>query len=550
MAKKKISQKWLKIIQSLPDYDPLIGADDFWFDEDEAQASIDFFAEFITHTKGGMAGKPYILEPHEEALTANIFGWKDNNGNRRYREVLYYVPRKNSKTTWAAGTSLQVLFTDGEPGAECYCAAADREQASLLYQQVEQMIHNCPLLEEKVIMYATTKTTRYCEENSFFKAISAEANTKHGFNSHLVIVDELHAQPNGELTDVLETSMGSRTQPLLIYITTSDYERPGSVCNMKHDYAKRVQGDPSIDPRFLPAIWEASVENDWQDPEVWKKANPNLGKSVSMDYFERMCKKAVEIPSFENTFKRLHLNIRTEQDVRWIPVAKWDACLAEDGYTPEDMLNRKCYMGIDISSKVDLSSLALFFPGESDFKHRILCYNWMPRDNALLKERETKVPYTLWARNPRYPHQLTLTDGDVIDQEVVRNKIHELATQYEVLAIGFDPWNAAQLGGELLRDGLPVFEYRQTFASMSPPTRELEEMILTRKLEQDGSPILRAAISNIAAELDGNDNVKLNKKKSTGRIDPIVASINAIGLWLSAELEEESIYNERGLICL
>jgi len=507
------------IIQMLPGYDPTKGADEFWFDYDAANRAIGFFVDCTTHVKGALAGTPYVLEPHEVAITANIFGWKNKEGHRRYREVFYFVPRKNSKTTWAAGLALKVFFDDGEQGAECYCAAADKDQATLLFDQTAAMVRYYEDLDSNVKIYQATKCIRRDATNSIFRSISADAATKHGFNSHLVLVDELHAQPNRDLVDVLCTSTGSRKQPLIVFITTSDFERP-SICNEKHDYARKVRDGLLDDATFLPAIYEALLEDDWKAPETWYKANPNLGKSISLEYIEKECKRAQEVPSYENTFKRLHLNIRTEQDVRWLQMDKWAKC---GGELP-DLKGRECYGGLDLSSTTDISSLCLAFP-EEDGSYSLLSYNWIPGDNAHKRERTDRVPYLTWEKQGH----MTLTDGNVIDYDVIRRDINDLNEIYNIKTICIDRWNSTQLTTQLSGDGLDVMAFGQGFASMSAPTKELEKIVLGEQLRHGDNPVLRWSASNVTVEEDAAGNLKPSKKKSTERIDPIVATIMALG---------------------
>ena len=510
------------IIQLLPGYDPLRDAEGYWFDYQAAQDAIDFYPDCITHIKGKMAGKPYVLEPHEQALVANIFGWKNADNMRRYKEIMYFVPRKNSKTTWAAGFALQVLFTDHEAGAECYCAAADRDQATLLFSQAAAMVRNKPFFDNRVEIFATSKTIRYSSENSYFRAISSEAASKHGYNSHLVIIDELHAQLNRELTDVLNTSTGSRTEPLVVYITTSDFERP-SICNEKHEYAIKVRDGNINDPAFLPAIYEAQREDDWTSPDVWYKANPNLGKSISLEYIQRECKRAQETPTFENTFKRLHLNIRTEQDVRWLQMLAWDEC--DRLIDPKALEGHECYGGLDLASTNDLASFTLSFPNEVN-GYDILTWSWCPEDKARERDRKTNIPYLTWAKEGF----LYLTPGNVIDYEYIRNHILEIWKLYDIKSIGYDRWGADWIVNQLGNEGLDIMEYGQGFASMSAPTKELEKIVSGKQLGHGKNPVMRWAASNVTVEEDAAGNLKPNKAKSCEKIDPIVSLIVSIGV--------------------
>ena len=314
---------WDDVIGLVPGYDPQATAGDCWFDEEAADKVVGFFADCLVHVKGEFAGRPFLLEPWQQAIVANLFGWKRPDGTRRYREAFIFVPRKNGKSILAAGICIYMLFCDGEWGAEIYCAAAERDQAALVFDVAKQMVNHEPVLRDACRIY--TKAITIESMGSTFKAISADASTKHGYNAHCAVIDELHAQKNRELVDVLITSTGARRQPLIVHITTSDFERP-SICNEKHDYASKVRDGIIEDRAFLPVIYEAGRDDDWTNPEVWAAVNPNYGVSISKEYLAHECQRAQEAPTYENTFKRLHLNIRTEQDVRWISMERWERC--------------------------------------------------------------------------------------------------------------------------------------------------------------------------------------------------------------------------------
>ncbi|MCP4569993.1 MAG: terminase large subunit [FCB group bacterium] len=523
-----------EVIKCIPGYDPYRNADGYTFDTTKALMAVNFFWRAVRHIKGNMADKPYELQLHEQAIMANLFGWVDAEGYRRYRECLYYVPRKNSKTTWAAGVALFVTFFDNEQGAECYCAASDRDQATLLYGQAEAMVHKCQTLDDRCQIYKTSKTISFPSTNSFFKAISAEAASKHGYNSHLILVDELHAQPNRELVDVLLTSTGSRKQPLVVCITTADYSRE-SICNEKYDYACGVRDARVDDPTFLPVIYEASIEDDWTDEAVWAKANPNLGKSVSLEYIRKECAKAKEIASYENTFKRLHLNVRTQQDVRWLPMDKWLACGAQ--YDEASLLGAECYAGLDLASVADVTAFVMVFP-QDDGTYKVLPKFWVPEENAHIRERRDKVPYTAWAKQGF----LTLTPGRRADYEIVEHDILELGKKFNIRQVMADRWAFEPLRQLLIKAGMPedsIVEFGQTYASMSSPTKETERLILGRELLHNNNPALNWMAGNVTVQTDHAENLRPDKKKSTEKIDGIVALIMALGGAMIAQKQPE-----------
>lgn len=524
----------------IPGYDPFATAGDCKFDHGRAADAICFFHEVLTHVEGELAKKPFFLEPWEQAIVANTFGWVRPDGTRRYREVFVFVPRKNGKTALCAGIINYVLFCDDEPGAQIYCAAAERDQASLVYNQSKGMIENEPEMMKRVQIYKAMRSIVRHDNGSVFKVLTADADTKHGFNTHLAIVDELHTQPNADLFDVLLTSTGARRQPIVISITTSDFDRP-SLCNQKHEYASKVRDGIISDQYFLPVIYEAAKTDDWHSEETWHKANPNLGVSLSLDYMRAMHQKAVNEPTFENTFKRLHLNMRTEQDVRWVPMDCWDAC--GESFDPAMLEGKVCYAGLDLSSTTDLTTLELYFPET----HHVLCFFWIPSDRAHQRERRDRVPYVTWA-NQGF---IEMTPGDIVDYAYVRRRLNEIGKKYQVRKIGYDPYNATQVALQLLHeDGLPMVEFRQGFISMNEPCKNVEALVIAKRLRHGGNPVLRWNASNVVARTDAAGNIKIDKAHSHEKVDGMVGLAMAVGLAIVDHENHGSVYDQRGILSL
>lgn len=513
----------------------------YWFDEEESEKVISFFAECLTHVKGELAHKPFELGNWEKAILANLFGWKRKDGTRRYREAFIYVPRKNGKTTLVAGIVLYTLFCDNEPGAEIYSAAAERDQARLVFDQAKGMVLQEPELAKRCKIYQTSIVIE--STSSSYKAISAEANTKHGYNTHLAIIDELHAQPNRELVDVLATSTGARRQPLIVHITTADFERE-SICNEKLDYARKVRDGLIEDPSFLPVIYEATPEDDWTDPAIWEKANPNLGVSVSREYLERECQRAKDQPAYENTFKRLHLNIKTEQETRWLSMEKWNAC--GHMYGEDALAGLPCWAGLDLASRTDLTAFVLVF--HDDTKYKVVPYFWIPKDKAHEREKRDRVPYLTWARQGH----IYLTEGNTTDYRFIRQKINELSKVFKIQDIGFDPWNAQHLCTELMEeDGFQMVEFRQGTVSMNEPCKEFERLMLCGDLWHNNNPVLNWMASNVSVKSDPSGNIRPVKpeEKGAARIDGIVAAVMGLGRALFSDASD-SVYESRGLLTL
>lgn len=532
------------ILKLIPGYDPFATAESGqYFDYAAANRAIDFIQECLTHIEGALAGKPFILQPWQKSIVANLFGWKRADGTRRYREVFIFVARKNGKSPLASAIALYVLFCDNEKGQQNFCAAAEREQAALVFRWAKGMIENEEELKKRCKIYGGLgqRSITIEQDGSFLKVLSADADSKHGGTPHLTIIDELHAQPNRNLVDVLSTGMASknRRQPMMIYITTSDFDRP-SICNEKHDYASKVRDNVLKDSAFLPVIYEATIDDDWKIEATWKKANPNYGVSVDEKYMARECQRAQEEPTYENTFKRLHLNIRTEQDVRWLQLEHWDEC-GKEKFTPEDLSGQPCYGGLDLASTVDIAALILFFPESK----RVLPFFWVPGDNAKKREERDRVPYQTWARQGL----IELTAGNVLDYEYIRNRLRAIKQQFNILGIGYDPWNAKQFAQQLQDvDGFVMHEIRQGDATMNEPCKAIERMVVSNELRHGGNPVLRWMASNVTVAVSPTGNIKMDKAKSTEKIDGMVALADAVCVSLTGQ--GASVYESRGILVI
>lgn len=474
----------------------------------------------LTHTKGPFAQQPFNLRPWQEHKIIRPLFKQRKDGLRQYRTCLLMLPRKNGKSEIAAALAVYFLLFDGEIGAEVYSAAADKDQAALVFNVAAQMIRNDPELDAVCEIIDSQKRIVHRSSGSFYRAISAEAYSKHGFNASVVIYDELHAAPNRELWDVLSTSQGARSQPLMIAITTAGYDRHSILWEL-YAHAKKVQENPKIDETFLPILYEAPIGSDWTDERVWHAANPALGDFRSIEEMRTMAARAQSIPAQENTFRRLYLNQWTEQAARWIGMETWDACKTSIDWA--SLRRRKCFVGMDLSSTKDLTALVAVFPDDDGFD--VLPAFFVPKENIRERANRDRVPYDQWEREG----YLTATPGNVVDYEAVRAKLHEWDDLFDVQEVAFDPWNATDLVTRLQeQDGFTCVPIRQGFASLSAPTKALEKAIMSKQLRHDGHPVLRWNVSNVAVDSDPAGNLKISKKVSTERIDGVAALINAI----------------------
>lgn len=489
----------------------------FHFSDKKARRAIRFAERHIQHVKGEFAGQSWQLEKWQRKLIRRIFGWLTSENIRVVREVYIEIPRKNGKSFLGAFFALYLLFADREAGAEVVSAAADREQAALVYDVAKQIVQNDTLLNAKARSYK--RGMAVLESASSYTVLSADAYTKHGKNLSGIIVDEVHAQPDRELIDVLVTSTSARLQPLTVYLTTAGHDRE-SICFEKHEYASQILDRTFQDFRFYPVIFAADPGDDWKDEKTWAKANPNLGVSKRLEYMRAECAKAEKQPGYENTFKRLELNIWTEQDVRWMPMDEWDKCAA----LPLDiksLLGKKCYAGLDLSSKEDLTALSLVFPepGGIGCDFSVLSFFFLPAESI--------------ARNPRYKffkahNHFIETPGNILDQRFVKKFLLKLRERYDIQEIAYDKWNADQLSLNLQDEDFEVFPFGQGFGSMSPPTKELMNLVLKRQIKVGANKILRWNASNATVKMDDAGNIKLVKKKGMQKIDGMVALVMAL----------------------
>lgn len=554
MADATINLDLQRLIRLLPGYDPFRDAGDCVFDEAAARLVIEFIEECCTFTQGEKAGEPFLLEDWQKAFVANLFGWKRPDGTRRYRKALLYIARGNGKSELAAAINCVILYLDDEPGAQIYSAAAKRDQTRFVFDPTCKMIRACPEMAERAEIY---KGAIVVGDKSY-KTISREATTEHGGNTHFADVDELHAQPDRDLVDVLQTSMVKRRQPLLLYMTTADFERP-SICNEIHDYASKVRDGIIPDGEFLPAIFEAGRDDDWTDPETWRKANPNMGVSITEEALASLCRDAQQRPSFENTFKRLHLDLRTEQASRWLPMEKWDACtevtepVAWRKQALEALRGKTCTGALDLGSTSDLTAFVLLFEHPTKKGgYLALPFFWVPMASARRREERDRVPYLQWIKQGF----ITPTEGvfeEVTDFAFVRRDINDLASRYSLPKspdtgrpeVALDRlFQGDQMASDLTADGFDVVAFGQGFLSMAAPSKKLEELVVAGLLEHGANPVLRWMASNAAADEDAAGNIKPSKKSSSEKIDGIVALLMALGRAMAYRSAGGSFYEE------
>jgi phage terminase large subunit-like protein len=511
--------------------------DGCYFDPDAGERVGTFFSKFLRHSKGQWAGKAFELQPWQrDQVIRPLFGWKRPDGTRRYRRAYIEIPKKNGKSTLSAGISLYLLVADNEPGAEVYNAACDREQASIVFREAANMVRASAELSTRLDVVDSTKRIVFHAQAAVLKALSADVPTKEGLNWHGLIFDELHAQKTRHLWDTLYYGGASRRQPLLVSITTAGFDRD-SICWEQHEYAQGLlDGTIGEDWSFFPFIAAAAEADDWKVEATWRKANPSYGVTIKPDEMAEAARDAQASPAKENSFKRYRLDQWTEQETRWHPVERWDAC-----DQPSPLLDgRECFAAIDLASTTDLAALVLGFPDgswpEPDALD-LLLFCWATEHHCRERERLNRPRLDAWIRSGLIDE----VPGFVVDYDRIREKLKSLREVYNVRKVALDRWNAAQLATQLEAEGFEVCFMGQGFASMSGPTKEYEKLLLGGKLRHGGNQVLRWMFRNLAVEMDAAGNLKPSKKHAREKIDGQVAAIMTVGLAMVEPLGVPSI---------
>jgi phage terminase large subunit-like protein len=493
------------------------------FSPEHARFAIGFFVRYLRHSKGEWAGRPVVLEPWQEFAVGSVFGWFNKDGTRRYRTAYEEVGRKNGKSLVAAGVGIYGLVADGEPGAEVYAAATARHQARIIFDEAQRMVRSSPDLAKRVGVFRLNLSVD--NTASKFEPLSADDRTLDGLNPHLILVDELHKHRTRAVLDVLDTAVGSRRQALLWIITTAGDDDPESVYAQERAYAAQVLEGTVANDSYFAVIYTLDKADDWKDAKAWVKANPNLGVSVKLHDLKRQALKAERSPAAAVAFKRLRLNIRTSDSTRAIDMDAWRRN-SEGPFDPATLAGRRFFGALDLSSRIDLSAWVKLFPPEgNETRWRVVPRFWMPSDTVAEKSDRDRVQYQRWIDDGL----IEVTEGNVIDHNEIEAAVLEDCRQFEAISVAYDPWNAAQLASSLAGAGAPMFEFIQGLRSFTAPTKELDAMLLSEKLDHGDNPVLEWMASNLHVQTDKNDNRMPTKKRSIGRIDGMVALIMCIG---------------------
>lgn len=544
-----------------------------YFDAKVADSKVEFIEKSCRHMEGELAGQHIKLERWEREIVRGVFGWlRESDGLRLFREVYIEIPKKNGKSTFGSCLALCILYTDGEPGAQISSAAAETEQAGIIFNLAKFMV------EEESELKEVSETFRrsIIYKNSRYVVLSADAETKEGKNSHAVLFDELHVQPNRNLYDSLKTGMAARRQPLMIMFTTAGFDR-NSICWEKHQRALASMDFPDSDPSFLGVIFAADPEDDWTSQKIWRKANPNLGVSVKLDFLAAECAEAQRVPAYENTFKRLHLNLWTEQETRWMPVALWDKCGEQARASIADFKGRRCFGGLDLSSTDDMTSLALVFPPEKPFifdltnlkaedlrefrdAFDVLMFYWIPEENLEKRVKRDHVPYDGW--RDRF---LEATPGNIIDYRYIVAALDKCREEYDLAHVTCDPWGHRYISNELADNHgftldkdeaenyhKPLFSLcKGSYDYWTPLLNAVVVLVKQNLIAHGNNPILRWNVSNFAVK-EGSFGgfIPAEKKKQREKIDGFISFCMALDLAIKNPVGVGSIYESRGILAV
>lgn len=526
--KKEIPDFWKEPIAG---FDPWHGVGkEYYFDVEVAENVIDFIETHCKHSKGQFYGQPFKLEKWEKQYFGHLFGWKrKKSGKRRFRNTFLFIPRKNGKTQIAAALLLILVKYDGELGADVYCCAACKEQASIVYDAAKSMVLMDDELGEGIKIWKSTRSMEYTDEAGrpagMCKVLASDGDLMLGMNPHAFVIDEVLAQKKFDIMENLESGVGTRQQPLGIYLSTAadDGYNP---CNLKIDYARQVRDGVVDDMTFFPVIYELAQDADWHDEENWKKVNPNLGVTITLDFLRSEYVKALRNKADEIKFKRRYLNMSIASIDSWLSMEKWNNCRHD--VKMEDLLGQRCYATLDLSSTTDISALMFYFPDLA------ACFGLYYCPETAFKN---KIEYGVMFKD-----ELRIIPGSVINYEIIRADLKAMQKIYKIEKVGFDPWNAKEFSNILEKDGFEMVQIGQSAKDLTDPIRQLESQIISGNLCHFGSKVLKWMAGNCFLWTDTNGKaakvIKKNKD-SPGKIDGMIALIMAKALEISENINDD-----------
>jgi len=507
----------------------------FYYNYDKAERACRLIQKF-PHIKGSLANKPLMLEPWQLFFLANVYGfyWKHTN-YRRFTKVYILVSRKNGKSSCAAPIGLYMLGLDGEEGAEIYCVASKKDQSRVVFDVSREMANRTPAFIEN----AGVQTYRHHIEQpgtaSIFKPLASDSNSLDGLGPHCVIFDETHAIKDRNLYGVMETALGSRKQPLLLSISTAGFDTTNVCHELQLDLEKILKQEVHDEGQF-GLIYTLDPGDDFRDRSCWIKANPNLGVSLSEEYIQSMVDKAVRQPANKNNVLTKHFNVWCTASENLFDTIKLNEC-SDPSLRIEDFRNKKCYVGIDLSSKVDLTCFVMIF--KKDGIYYIFDRSYLPEDAI---ESSMNASYGGWVEQG----YLISTKGEAINYPQLESSLKEISKNYSIASAFYDPWSSSQFAQNMSKERIDMVEFRMNTANVSEPLKTLDALIREKKVRHNGSPLLKWCFSNVVAKEDHNDNIYFRKTHEKFKIDLVVAATMALAGWLNEE-DKSSVYEGRGL---
>ena len=510
----------------------------WYFDKKAAMRAIRFI-EKLKHTKGEWAGQRFRLEPWQQFVLWNIFGWKNADGTRRFRYAYIEIACKNGKTALSAGIGLYMLFADGESRPEVYSAATVMDQAIICFSDAVEIVKATDL---KNYLTPYRNSIVYELKGGTMKPLSSDYGTHDGLNPSCGIIDEFHAHKDSGMFDVIKSAFGARRQPLMFIITTAGFDKSG-VCYAYRENVIKVLRGVNEDDSLFGIIYTLDDKSEWDDPTMWIKANPNLGVSLSADYLADQVKDAKNRPEAVRNVMTKNVDLWVDAERTWILDDVWQKCIGTTD--PADLKGCACWGRLDLSNVSDITAYVLLFHENDRFQ--LLPHFWIPEEKMLEKVRKENINYDKWAAEG----YVTVTPGNVIDYDFVKADILRIVADYDLRTSAYDRWNSSQTIIDLQNEGMECNPFGQGYGSMSAPTKEFEKLVLTGKIEHFGNPVLRWMLASTLVKTDPAGNIKPDKEKSTQKIDGIVASIMALGEWMTAQADDESNpYENRGLLTL
>lgn len=478
------------------------------------------FISSLKHFKGKASGKNFILEPWQQFIIANIIGFYYKNTNeRRFTSSYIEVSRKNGKTALAAALCLYFLIADGEDGAEVDLAANSREQANIAYEFCYEFAKQLDPSGKQI--NAKFKGIRFNANASQLKVFSADATKLDGFNASFGLIDEYHAAPNSKVRDVIKSSMGMRENPHLMVITTAGFDKSLPCYELRSTCIEILNNIKQDDSMFI-AIYALDDEDDWTDESNWIKCTPNLDVTVTTKYIREQVTSAKNNPSEEVGVKTKTLNVWCDSAEVWIPDEYIVA--ATNNVNINDFSEEICYVGVDLSANSDLTAVAYLFVKNDKYYFKVSYY--LPE--KCLSNNINRDLYTKWKASG----QLNITPGNVTDYDYITKDMMKVANSVRIYKVAYDSWNATQWAIQATELGLPLEEYSQSIGNFNRPTKELERLLLSKKVIIDNNEITRFCFRNTELKEDTNANVKPTKSVRMKKIDGVIAMIEALGVML------------------